>query len=135
MPGYRSVYSQRNAVTEETYQAWAGPQGSHTTQIAAGKALVTQMMNDANVDAIIYPSTSTYGTFASSYMRLSPNTGLPAVTVPMSAAGTGEGGQTVATNIEFLGRDFTEDTLIGFAHDYEQAAHARTSPRIFPALP
>jgi Asp-tRNA(Asn)/Glu-tRNA(Gln) amidotransferase A subunit family amidase len=134
-PAYAAVYDQRNRVTEETYQAWAGPEGSHTKQLAAGKTLVTQMMDDADVDAIIYPSTSTYGTFSSSYMRLSPNTGLPAVTVPMSAAGTGEGGQTVGTNIEFLGRDFAEGTLIGFAYDYEQATHARTSPRLFPALP
>lgn len=134
VPGYRSTYVQRNAVTEQTYQAWAGTEGSHTKQIAAGKALVTQMMNDANVDAIIYPSTGTYSTFSSSHMRLSPNTGLPAVTVPMSASGTGEGGQTVGTNLEFLGRDYAEATLIGFAYDYEQATHARTSPRLFPAL-
>lgn len=132
--GYRSTYVSRNAVTPQTYEAWAGAEGSHTRQIAAGKALVTQMMDDADLDAIIYPSTSAYGTFASSYMRLSPNTGLPAVTVPMSASGAGEGGQTVGTNIEFLGRDFSEGTLIGLAYSYEQVTHARTSPRVFGAL-
>ncbi|UIN31382.1 amidase family protein [Microbacterium binotii] len=134
VPGYRSTYTSRNAVTAETYEAWAGADGSHTRQIAAGKTLVTQMMDDADLDAIIYPSTMAYGTFASSYMRLSPNTGLPAVTVPMSASGTAEGGQTVGTNIEFLGRDFSEGTLIGLAYSYEQVTHARTSPRIFGAL-
>lgn len=134
VPGYRSTYVSRNAVTPQTYEAWAGAEGSHTRQIAAGKALVTQMMDDADLDAIIYPSTSAYGTFSSSYMRLSPNTGLPAVTVPMSASGTAEGGQTVGTNIEFLGRDFSEGTLIGLAYSYEQVTHARTSPRIFGAL-
>lgn len=134
VPGYRSTYVSRNAITPETYEAWAGAEGSHTRQIAAGKALVTKMMDDADLDAIIYPSTHAYGTIDTKYMRLSPNTGLPAVTVPMSASGTGEGGQTVGTNIEFLGRDFSEGTLIGLAYSYEQVTHARTSPRIFGAL-
>lgn len=134
VPSYRSTYISRNAISAQTYEAWAGAEGSHTRQIAAGKALVTQMMDDADLDAIVYPSTHAYGTIATSYMRLSPNTGLPAVTVPMSAAAVGEGGQTVGTNIEFLGRDFSEGTLIGLAYSYEQVTHARTSPRIFGPL-
>ncbi|MEV7692830.1 amidase family protein [Microbacterium sp. NPDC089189] len=130
----KGVYEQRNAVTPEKYLEWAGPTGTHTTQLAAGKTLVTQLMDDLDLDAIVYPSTAAYGTIGTN-MRLSPNTGMPAVTVPMSAAGAGQAGSVVATNLEFLGRDFAEGTLLGLAYDFEQTTKARTSPPLFPALP
>lgn len=129
----RSVYVQRNNVSSATYDAWAGPTGSHTTQLAAGKVLVTQLMHDNDLDALIYPSTSAYGTIGTN-MRLSPNTGMPSVTLPMGSAGAGQGGSTVGINIEFLGRDFAEGTLLGLAYDFEQATHYRTTPALYPAL-
>lgn len=129
----RSTYVQRNNVTDSVYQAWAGPTGSHTTQLAAGKVLVTQMMDDNDLDALIYPSTNAYGTIGTN-MRLSPNTGMPAVTLPMGSAGAGEGGSSAGVNLEFLGRDFSEGSLLGLAYDYEQATHFRTTPTLYPAL-
>lgn len=129
----RSVYVQRNNVSSATYDAWAGPTGSHTTQLAVGKVLVTQLMDDNDLDALIYPSTSAYGTIGTN-MRLSPNTGMPSVTLPMGSAGAGQGGSTVGINIEFLGRDFAEGTLLGLAYDFEQATHYRTTPALYPAL-
>jgi len=129
----RSVYQQRNAVTDVTYQAWAGPAGSHTLQLAAGKTLVTQLMDDNDLDAIIYPSTNAYGTIGTN-MRLSPNTGMPAVTLPMGTTGAGQGGAAVGVNLEWLGRDFSEGTLLGLAYDFEQATHYRTTPTLYPAL-
>lgn len=130
----RSVYVQRNNVTDATYQAWAGPTGSHTTQLAAGKVLVTEFMNANDLDALIYPSTNTYGTIGTN-MRLSPNTGMPSVTLPMGITGEGQGGSSVGVNLEWLGRDFSEGTLLGLAYDFEQATHYRTSPTMYPALP
>ncbi|MFC6355625.1 hypothetical protein [Luethyella okanaganae] len=71
----------------------------------------------------------------STNLRLSPNTGMPAVTVPM--------GQSVAedatipgaaVNLEFLGRDYDEGTLIGLSYAFEQATHARTSPALYGSL-
>lgn len=129
----RSVYQQRNAVTDVSYQAWAGPTGSHTLQLAAGKTLVTQLMDDNDLDAIIYPSTNAYGTIGTN-MRLSPNTGMPAVTLPMGSTGIGQGGAAVGVNLEWLGRDFSEGTLLGLAYDFEQATHYRTTPTLYPAL-
>ncbi|WP_298944468.1 amidase family protein [uncultured Microbacterium sp.] len=130
----RSVYVQRNNVTDATYQAWAGPTGSHTTQLAAGKVLVTEFMDANDLDALIYPSTNTYGTIGTN-MRLSPNTGMPSVTLPMGITGEGQSGSSVGVNLEWLGRDFSEGTLLGLAYDFEQATHYRTSPTMYPALP
>lgn len=129
----QSVYVARNNVTEETYQGWAGPSGSHTIQLAAGKDLVTQLMDDLDLDALIYPSTNAFGTQGTN-MRLSPNTGMPAVTVPMGQTAQGETAPGSGVNLEFLGRDFDEGTLLGLAYSFEQATHARTSPSLFGPL-
>ncbi|MFJ6533262.1 amidase family protein [Microbacterium sp. NPDC091662] len=130
----RSIYETRNAVTEATYEAWAGETGSHTVQIAAGKTLVTQMMEDLDLDAIIYPSTNAYGTQGTN-MRLSPNTGMPSVTVPMGQTASGETLPGSGVNLEFLGRDFDEGTLLGLAYAFEQTTGARTSPSLYGPLP
>ncbi|MBP2377055.1 Asp-tRNA(Asn)/Glu-tRNA(Gln) amidotransferase A subunit family amidase [Microbacterium phyllosphaerae] len=130
----RSIYEARNAVTDATYQAWAGETGSHTVQLAAGKTLVTQMMEDLDLDAIIYPSTNAYGTQGTN-MRLSPNTGMPSVTVPMGQTVAGETLPGSGVNLEFLGRDFDEGTLLGLAYAFEQTTDARTSPSLYGPLP
>ena len=98
------------------------------------KVLVTEFMNANDLDALIYPSTNTYGTIGTN-MRLSPNTGMPSVTLPMGITGEGQGGSAVGVNLEWLGRDFSEGTLLGLAYDFEQATHYRTSPTMYPALP
>ena len=127
------VYVQRNAVTEEQYQAWAGPTGSHTTVLAQGKTLVTGMLDDLGLDALIYPSGTPYGTQGTN-LRLSPNTGMPSVTVPMGQAIEGEQLPGANVNIEFLGRDFAEGPLLGLAYAFEQATHHRTAPALYPPL-
>lgn len=133
-PSRRSTYIQREAVTDATYQAWAGPAGSHTTQLAAGKVLVTAIMDDLDLDTIAYPSGNPYASFSTN-MRLSPNTGMPAVTVPMGQATAADATITGAgVNLEFLGRDFAEGTVIGLAYAFEQVTHARTTPALYPAL-
>jgi Asp-tRNA(Asn)/Glu-tRNA(Gln) amidotransferase A subunit family amidase len=129
-----SVYTARDNVTESTYQNWAGPTGTHTQAIATGNALVTQLMEDNDLDAIVYPSGTPYGT-QSTNMRLSPNTGMPAVTVPMGQAIAADNTVTGANvNLEFLGRDYSEGTLIGLAYSFEQATHARTAPALYGSL-
>lgn len=135
VPGRASnPYGQRAAVTAEAYQAWAGPTGTHTLQLAAGKQLVTKLMDDLDLDTIVYPSGNPYSTIGSN-MRLSPNTGLPAVTVPMGwveAAGSSPAGNV---NLEWLGRDFSEGPLLGLAYAFEQATNARTAPALYGPLP
>ena len=129
-----SIYTSRDNVTETTYQNWAGPTGTHTQAIATGNALVTQLMQDNDLDAIVYPSGTPYGTQGTN-MRLSPNTGMPAVTVPMGQAIAADNTVTGANvNLEFLGRDYSEGELIGLAYSFEQATHARTSPALYGPL-
>lgn len=134
VPSRASTYRDRDVVTEATYLAWAGPTGSHTTQIEAGSTLVTAMMNDLNLDAIAYPSGTPYGTQGTN-MRLSPNTGMPAVTVPMGQAVAGDNTSTGGgVNLELLGHNYAEGTLLGLAYSFEQATHARTTPALYGPL-
>lgn len=128
-----ATYVARSLVTPEAYEAWAGPAGTHTTQLALGKQIVTDFMNAQGLDAIVYPTGNPYGTIGTN-MRLSPNTGLPAVTMPMGQAIEGEPIPGGGANIEFLGRDFAEGDLLGLAFSYEQATHHRTTPVLYPAL-
>ncbi len=131
VPSRKATYESRNAVTDAQYQAWAGPSGSHTTQLATGKQLVTQMLQDQDLDALVYPSGTPYGT-QSTNMRLSPNTGMPAITVPMGQATAADGTVTGGgVNLEFLGRSFDEATVIGLGYAFEQATHARTTPALY----
>ncbi len=134
VPSRKSTYESRNTITDAQYQAWAGPTGSHTTQLAAGKALVTQMLDDQDLDALVYPSGTPYGT-QSTNMRLSPNTGMPALTVPMGQATAADGTVTGGgVNLEFLGRSFDEGTLIGLGYSFEQVTKARTAPALYGPL-
>lgn len=134
VPSRRSTYVSRDAVTEETYQAWAGPEGSHTKVLAEGKELVTAMLDDADLDALVYPSANPYGTIGTN-LRLSPNTGLPAVSVPIGQAVESDATVTGGgVNLELLGRDFDEGPLLGLAYALEQATHARTSPALYGPL-
>ncbi|GIG40197.1 amidase family protein [Cellulomonas phragmiteti] len=130
----RSVYVQRAAVTDAQYEAWAGPEGSHTRALATGRTLVTQLLDDLDLDALAYPSGTPYGTHSTN-MRLSPNSGLPAVTVPMGQATAEDATITGAgVNLELVGRAFDEGTLLGLAYDFEQTTRARTSPALYGPL-
>ena len=129
----KRTFEQRNAVTAADYEAWAGPTGTHTTVLANGKTLVTAMLDAQDLDALIYPSGRPYGTHSTN-LRLSPNTGMPSVTVPMGQATDAEAIPGANVNIELLGRDFAEGTLLGLAYAFEQATHHRTAPALYPAL-
>lgn len=134
VPSRRNTYLFRNSITPEQYEAWAGPEGTHTLALAAGKELVTAMLDDNDVDALIYPSTNPFRT-QSTNLRLSPNTGMPSVTLPMGQAVEADATITGAgVNLEFFGRDFAEGTLLGLAYAYEQATHWRTTPPLFGEL-
>ncbi|GIT79813.1 amidase [Leifsonia sp. LS1] len=131
-----SIYTSRNNVTDAQYQAWAGPSGTHTTAIATGQATVTQLMNDNGLDSLVYPSGSPYSTISTN-MRLSPNTGMPAITVPMGQAAAGDGTNPIVganVNLEFLGRDYDESGIIGLAYAFEQATHARATAPLYGPL-
>jgi Asp-tRNA(Asn)/Glu-tRNA(Gln) amidotransferase A subunit family amidase len=60
---------------------------------------------------------------------LSPQTGFPAITVPM-----GYSDEVLPAGLTFLGATFSEGTLIKYAYAYEQATKHRHAPAKFPAL-
>ncbi|WP_245884830.1 amidase family protein [Glaciihabitans tibetensis] len=136
VPNRSTTYTARENVTEEAYQRWAGPTGTHTAAIATGSTFVTSLLDDNNLDSIIYPSTGQYTTISTN-MRLSPNTGMPSVTVPMGQSIPTDAGAVAGAgvNLEFLGRNYDEGTLIGLTYAFEQATHARTTPALYGALP
>lgn len=95
-------------------------------------------MDDAGVDAIVYPTWTNPPAhldkgeeeYAGDNSQLvAPATGLPAVTVPM--------GYTyghLPAGLQILGRPYSEGMLFGLAYAYEQATHHRFAPRGFPEL-
>ncbi|WP_036319603.1 amidase family protein [Microbacterium indicum] len=128
------TYRTRAAVTDEEYEAWAGENGTHTAQLAAGAELMQGVLDDDDLDAIAYPSGTPYGTWNWN-MRLSPNTGMPAVTVPMGTATAADDTiEGAGVNVELLGRDYDEGTLLGLAYALEQAQPGRTSPELYGPL-
>ncbi|MFT4264187.1 MAG: amidase family protein [Nocardioides sp.] len=140
VPSYASVYTSRNAVTQSTYDSWIGTSdspGTHTALIQNGSAYLTAYMDQTDLDAVIYPSTTTYGTYSTN-LRLSPNTGMPAITVPAGQDNASEVSSGAAANanvnLEFLGRDYSEGDLISLGYSFEQLTKARTTPSLYPAL-
>ena len=62
--------------------------------------------------------------------NLSATVGLPAIVMP-----AGWDAEGLPLSIEFLGRPFSEPSLIRLAHGYEQATKHRAPPKSTPALP
>ena len=106
---------------------------------------VLKVMADEALDAIVYatfdhqpaliaPDVETNPEPADNYglgdnRGLSPAVGFPALTVP--AGFTTDG---LPVGLEFLGRPFTEEMLLGFGYAYEQATHHRRPPPSTPPL-
>jgi Asp-tRNA(Asn)/Glu-tRNA(Gln) amidotransferase A subunit family amidase len=104
--------------------------------IAFREALLKAMEQD-RLDAIIYPTWSNaprkIGDLQSpagdNSQMLSPQTGFPAITVPM-----GFTYGSLPAGLTFLGRAFSEPDLIRFVYAYEQATKHRRPPEKFPPL-
>ncbi|MGQ0642775.1 MAG: amidase family protein [Gemmatimonadaceae bacterium] len=105
---------------------------------AALRQAVVSMLERLRLDAVVYPSWSNpprligdLNTPAGDNNQLfSPNTGFPAITVPM---GYLRGG-VLPAGLQFFGRPWSEPTLIKFAYAYEQATHHRRAPTSVPPL-
>lgn len=91
------------------------------------------LLDEYDLDAIIYPSGQPYSSQWRN-LRLSPNTGMPTVTLPMGQSIEGEDLPGANVNIEILGRDYDEETILGLAYSFEQATEYRTTPALYPAL-
>src|SRR6202789_2642916 len=106
-------------------------------KIAFRNALLAAMTKN-HLDAIVYPTWSnpprkvgdiTSPAGANSQI-LSPQSGFPAITVPM---GFTHG--SLPAGLTILAPAFREAALIRYAYDFEQTTRQRKEPPLFPALP
>ena len=96
------------------------------------RAAVLKMMDDNHLDAVIYPTWSNpprlIGDLNTPHgdnnQLYAPNTGFPAITVPMGYTRNNQ----LPAGLQFLGRAWSEATLIQLAYAYEQATHHRRPP-------
>lgn len=99
------------------------------------RKIILDLMDKYQVEALVHPFKSLSAPPLGTGDRgprdnpISAITGLPAIVVP---AGVDAGGLPIA--IEFLGRPFSEPTLLRLAYAYEQASHRRVAPKSTPHL-
>ncbi|HEY2464379.1 MAG TPA: amidase family protein [Steroidobacteraceae bacterium] len=113
------------------------PDVYHNEKKIAFRAAIRAAMAANKVQAIIYPTWSNAprrvgdekSPAGDNSQVLSPQTGFPAITVPMGYT-HGE----LPAGLTFLGDAFDEGTLIKFAYAYEQATKHRHAPPNFPPL-
>ena len=94
-------------------------------------------MDNAGVDALIYPSWSNpprkLGDLKTPHGNnspvIAPHTGQPAITVPM-----GFNREGLPAGLQFLARPFDEHKLFQFAYAYEQKTKHRKPSKYFSAL-
>jgi Asp-tRNA(Asn)/Glu-tRNA(Gln) amidotransferase A subunit family amidase len=105
-------------------------------KIAFGNAIHSVMVQN-KIQAIIYPTWSNAprkvgddkSPAGDNSQVLSPQSGFPALTVPM-----GYTHEVLPAGLTFLGDRFSEGVLIKLAYAYEQATQNRHPPSNFPAL-
>jgi amidase len=127
------------AVTETPEQS----AGCARTEVAraALRTAVLAMMDSLKLDALVYPTWSnpprligdlnTAG--GDNSQVFSPQTGFPAITVPMGWT-TVPNGAVLPAGMTFFGRPWSEGRLIALTYSYEQATHHRKAPASAPAL-
>ncbi len=99
---------------------------------AALRIAVQQLMDDQQLDALVYPTWSNpprlIGDLNTPHgdnsQLFAPSTGFPAITVPMGYTRNDQ----LPAGISFFGRPWSEGRLIGLAFDYEQATRHRRAP-------
>jgi amidase len=109
----------------------------HTPRKIGFRDAVLAAMDKEHLDAVVYPTWSNpprkIGDMKSpagdNSQILSPQTGFPAITVPMGFAY-----DSLPAGLTFLGRLFSEPALIKYAYAYEQATKHRRPPANFPPL-
>ena len=101
------------------------------------KEMMIGLMDKYELDALVYPFKTLPAnkigegwSWKTAYNPLSSATGLPAMVAP---AGFTREGLPIA--VEFLGRPFSEPTLIRLASGYEAATGHRKTPPATPPLP
>jgi amidase len=106
------------------------------------RALVTKIMNDNRLDAIVYPLQKRLVVPVSEINQADRNgilasvTGDPAITVPAGfSKPSADAPIGVPVGMDILGRPFSEAKLLSIAYGFEQATHVRHPPESTPPLP
>ena len=110
----------------------------HDEKKIAFRNAILAAMDASKVDAILYPTWSNPPRLVEDLKSpagdnnqvLAPQSGLPAITVPM---GFTHG--SLPAGISLLGKQFSEPILIKFGYSYEQATKHRRPPAAFGPLP
>ena len=106
----------------------------------AFKNALVKAMDDNHLDALIYPTIRQKPVFVpstnqpGSNCRVSAQSGLPAISVPVGFIADAAAPTGIPVGMEFLGRAFTEGELLQFAYSWEQAMHVRRVPASTPDL-
>jgi amidase len=133
---YIEAQMKRNVAPKTEVQLSRGPcvDTYHDPKKIAFRDAVLGEMEKQHVDALIYPTWSNpprkVGDMKSpagdNSQVLSPQTGFPAITVPM-----GFTYDSLPAGLTFVGRSFSEGLLIKYAYGYEQATKHRRAPAGF----
>jgi amidase len=113
------------------------PDVYHNEKKLAFRAAIRAAMASSRVHAVVYPTWSNAprkvgdekSPAGDNSQVLSPQSGFPAITVPM-----GYTHDDLPAGLTFLGDAFDEGTLIKFAYAFEQATKHRHPPSKFPPL-
>ena len=92
------------------------------TDLRQAKDGLDQYIDQYHLNAVLFPE--------SAGASIGDKAGYPSIIVP---AGYSEGGKPYG--VTFLGKAYSEPTLLGYAYSFEQATGARKPPESTPALP
>jgi Asp-tRNA(Asn)/Glu-tRNA(Gln) amidotransferase A subunit family amidase len=104
------------------------------------KDALVAAMDTNQLDALIYPTIRQKPvlvpntTQPGSNCRVSAQSGLPAISVPVGFTPPTADSNAIPVGMEFLGREFTEGDLLQIAYSWEQATHIRRVPAATPPL-
>jgi amidase len=109
---------------------------------AKTRALLTKLMDDNRLDAIVYPLQKRLVVPLPEIDQAERNgilasvTGFPAVTVPAGfSTPSSDAPIGVPVGMDILGRPDGEAKLLSLAYSFEQATHVRRPPQSTPPLP
>lgn len=122
-----------NEGRRETQKIECGDAYTDVKRIAFREA-IEKVMDSLGIDAIVYPTWNNkparIAAFEAEYKGdnsqiIAPHTGQPAFTVPM-----GFSSGNLPAGLQFLGRMYSEPTLIRLAYSYEQGTKHRKAPNL-----